>query len=226
MPLRAPSATTVLLAVVFALGSLAVHGVPVPAVSARCPKGTHPLVLDLEHSVVRWRGTKLWGRGEHRGIVRFRGGVLCLAGSELRAGWLEVDMRTIEVTDIPARDPIPRRRLREHLQSEDFFHVTAHPTAGLVLRRAARRAAQSYRVSGELTIRGHSRPVTFLAHASEMSSDVVRARARLAVERHAHGVSYRGSRLRDDLVDDTFWLDVLIEARSEMPTRISPLSRP
>lgn len=32
-------------------------------------------------------------------------------------------------TDIPANDPVPRQRLRDHLLSDDFFDISRHPEA-------------------------------------------------------------------------------------------------
>ncbi len=179
----------------------------------KCASGASELTLDLERSTVRWRGTKFWGLGKHEGVVRFQGGAFCIRGAEVVGGWFEVDMRTITVTDIPASDPVPRRRLRDHLLSEDFFHVDAHPVARFLVRAVAHESAHLYRISGVLTIRGRTQPVTFYARGWEISESLVRAEARLEVDRQAYGVSYRGSTIRDDLVDDTFWLELTIEAK-------------
>ncbi len=181
------------------------------------PRGTE-LPIDVDRSVVRWRGTKFWGLGRHEGTVRLKGGSFCVRDNTVLNAWFEADMSTIEVTDIPADDPEPRRRLREHLLGEDFFAVADHPLSRFILRSVTVEQGRLYRVAGDLTIRGRTHPVTFYARGWSVSNDEVRAEARFKVDRHQYGVSYRGSSLRDDLVDDEFWLELTIQARSRQVT--------
>lgn len=211
------------LGVLLSLAALASPGAAEPLTrpgleARKCAAGASELALDLDRSTIRWRGTKFWGLGKHEGGVRFRAGAVCVRGREVVGGWFEVDMRTLTVTDIPASDPVPRRRLRDHLLGEDFFHVDAYPVARFFVRGVAHESSRLYRISGDLTIRDHTEPVTFYARGWEVSDTSVRAEARLEVDRHAYGVSYRGSSIRDDLVDDTFWLELTIEAKRPQVT--------
>ncbi|MGH7560638.1 MAG: YceI family protein [Gemmatimonadales bacterium] len=186
---------------------------PVPSAARKCdPRGTE-LALDTERSVIRWRGTKFWGLGKHEGTVRFKAGAFCVVDGVVRGAYFEADMGTIDVTDIPADDPEPRRRLRDHLRSEDFFAVSQHPLARFILRTVKEEKPRLYTVSGDLTIRGRTHPVTFYARGWTVTEGQVRAEGRLTIDRHQYGVSYRGSTIKDDLVDDEFFLDLAIEAR-------------
>jgi polyisoprenoid-binding protein YceI len=97
--------------------------------------------------------------------------------------------------------------------SEDFFHVDAYPAARFFIREVVHESSRLYRIAGDLTIRDRTQPVRFYGRGWEVSASMVRAEARLEVDRHAYGVSYRGSTIRDDLVDDSFWLELTIEAR-------------
>ncbi len=179
-----------------------------------CPPNAVTLPVNLEQSTVRWRGTKFWGLGKHEGTVKLASGHFCVVGDSVAAGLFEVDMRTIEVTDIPASDPIPRNRLRDHLLGDDFFATTAHPTAQFTLRSVVRENGRLYRVMGDLTVRGATHPIDFYARGWTVTTATVRAEARLEIARHRWGVSYRGSTIKDDLVDDTFWLELsLVAAR-------------
>jgi polyisoprenoid-binding protein YceI len=65
---------------------------------------------------------------------------------------------TVDVRGIDSRDP----KRDEHLRSADFFDVENHPTVTFRSTRveAPRGLAGNLRVTGELTIRGVSRPVT------------------------------------------------------------------
>ena len=62
-----------------------------------------------------------------------------------------VQMRSVE-TGQPQRD--------EHLRNSDFFEVDAYPTMTFRSTRAERHGDDNYRLTGDLTIKGVSRPVT------------------------------------------------------------------
>jgi hypothetical protein len=146
--------------------------------------------------------------------VALTSGTVCLVDDRIVGGTFVADMTTITVTDIPESDPVPRNRLRNHLLGEDFFHVAEHPEARLTLTGVEQEQRSLYQVRAALTIRGQTHPVTFYARVWAVGDDEVRAEARFSVDRHRWGVRYRGSTLRDDLVDDDFWLDLTVRARS------------
>ena len=62
-----------------------------------------------------------------------------------------VQMRSVE-TGQPQRD--------EHLRNSDFFDVDAHPTMTFKSTKAERTGQDNYRLTGDLTIKGVTRPVT------------------------------------------------------------------
>ena len=181
---------------------------------AVCARDAVRMSIDLDSSVVKWRGTKFFGLGSHEGIVRLRAGAVCVRGGTVTGGAFLVDMRTIEVTDIPASDPVPRRRLREHLLSEDFFFVDRYPEATLTIDRVANENRSLHRVEGRLTIRGITHPVSFYARIWELTAARARAQTKLTLNRHRWSVSYRGSTIRDDLVDDDFTLELHLVAQA------------
>ena len=189
-----------------------------PVAARKCDPEARELAVDLDQSLIRWRGTKFWGLGKHEGTVRLKGGSFCVRQGRVLQGWFEADMRSIEVTDIPASDPVPRRRLTEHLLGEDFFAVAAHPVSRFILREVHQERGRLYRIVGDMTIRGQTRPLTFYARGWSVTDQELRAQAAFAIDRHQFGVRYRGSTLRDDLVDDEFTLELVIEAR--MPQRV------
>ena len=171
------------------------------------------LPLDVDRSVVRWRGTKFFGLGSHEGTVRLKAGELCIQGGSVASGWFVADMTTIEVTDIPANDPVPRNRLRNHLLSQDFFDVSRHPEARFRIGSITLQNGRLFQVVGALTIRDSTRAVRFYARGWTVNTDRVEGTARFAIDRHDYGVSYVGSTIKDDLVDDEFWLEIDIKAR-------------
>ncbi|HEX8452474.1 MAG TPA: YceI family protein [Longimicrobium sp.] len=188
------------LALLCAPGTPGAH--PEPAPAAR----EDTLRLDPARSVIRWKGTKFRGRGSHEGTVRLAGGYLLADGGNVRGGAFRIDMHAIEVTDIPESDPIPRRRLRDHLRSDHFFATEHYPAADFRLRSVTPSGPVHYDVVGDLTLRGQTHPVRFAARAVPLPGGGLRATAQLAIDRQRWGVAYRGTSLGELAVDDTVHL--------------------
>lgn len=184
--------------------------------------GSHTAVsIDPSASIVRWRGTKFAGRGKHEGTVRLSSGHIDLCDGALVGGRFTVDMASIEVTDIPASDPVPRARLRTHLLSDDFFAAERFPTATFEIGRVEPISADSVRITGALTLRGVTEGIAFGARVTA-SADSVRADARFSIDRQRWGVAYRGSGPADELVDDAVSLGVTLRARQPRTGRGTP----
>ena len=180
---------------------------------SECASPTTALRVDTTASVVNWRGTKFAGRGKHEGLVRLSGGSLDLCDGALSGGRFTLDMRTIEVTDIPKSDPIPRARLRNHLMSDDFFAVETYPEATFEIGRVESLAGDSLQLHGTLTLRGVSEGIAFSADVPTSTPDRFHATAQFSLDRQRWGVAFRGDELTSGLVDDAIALDVRLHAR-------------
>jgi polyisoprenoid-binding protein YceI len=64
---------------------------------------------------------------------------------------------TIDATSLNTREP----QRDEHLRSADFFHVANHPTLTFRSRRIQALGAEEHKITGDLTIRGNTKEVTF-----------------------------------------------------------------
>lgn len=193
------------------------HPAPTPAlpVAEAMYAAQDTLWVDTERTVLRWKGTKFWGLGKHEGILALASGHLFLDQQTLVGGTFVLDMRSIEVTDIPKTEPVPRNRLRTHLMSDDFFAVATYPTARFVLTEVIPQQANRYTLTDHLTLRGHTHPVTFGATMPTVSPNHMEALATFTLNRHHWGVSYQGSRLKDDVVDDQIHLDLHLFATNQ-----------
>ncbi len=169
--------------------------------------------IDIEQSIIHWRGTKMRGLGKHEGIVKLQSGFVVLQAGALTGGTFVIDMPTIQVTDIPESDPVPRRNLRNHLLHEDFFAVASYPTASLVITRARKEKEGEYLILGKLTIKAITRPIAFRA-TIENSAHLFSAHAILHINRQLWNVAFKGSRLQNNLVDDSIELNVLVRAKN------------
>ncbi|MCU0647830.1 MAG: YceI family protein [Gemmatimonadaceae bacterium] len=171
--------------------------------------------VDTSRSVVRWRGTKFGGRSAHAGIVRVRHGWLQYDASraQLLGGAIELDMRTIAVTDMPVAEADARQKLTRHLLAAEFFDVTRFPVARFDIDRVRAHGGNLVRLDGRLTLRGVTRPFAFEATVWSFEPTLLRATARATLDRMHWGVAFRGSRITNDLVDDEISLEFDVTAR-------------
>ena len=83
----------------------------------------------------------------------------------------------------------------EHLRSEDFLHVERHPTISFRSTKVEPAARNEYRVTGDLTIRGATQPVTldvrYLGRGRSPFDDTRAGfTATARIDRHDFGVSW------------------------------------
>lgn len=116
---------------------------------------------------------------------------------------------TFEVTmGSLAIEPAP---LQTHLASPDFFDVARFPTARFASTRITKAAGgDGYVVTGELTLHGITREISFPAAIAVRTGELV-VRADLTLGRKGFGIVYPG--LPDDLIAD----DVVVRIRIAAP---------
>ena len=168
--------------------------------------GVITIPIDTGRSHILWKGTEMWQSGKHEGTVNLREGYLILNEDHLTGGKFVADMNTIAVTDIPKDDPVPRRRLRNHLKSEDFFYVEKYPTAIFEITSSELLKADSLKIQGDLSIRDITKPVSFIALKKSDSDSTLAFDAAFKIDRFAWNISYQGSyweRLTS-ILDNTF----------------------
>jgi protocatechuate 3,4-dioxygenase beta subunit len=171
------------------------------------------LKLNSQKSVVKWYGSKFAGLGKHEGIVKIKSGGFQVSDNQLVGGEFVIDMTTISVTDIPESDPIPRKKLREHLMNQDFFWVEKYPTAHFKIQSVAKQANNFHLIKGIMTIRGVSKTIEFHTQFKNLSSQYLKGHAKLSFNRQDFGIAFRGSKLTNDLVDDTIILNIDFESK-------------
>jgi polyisoprenoid-binding protein YceI len=106
----------------------------------------------------------------------------------------------------------------EHLRSEDFLHVERHPTIGFRSIEVEPVARNEFRVTGDLTIRGVTRPVTldvrYLGQCRSPFDDTrIGFTATARINRHDFGVSWNAD-LPDtgNVVGDDVFISLDVEA--------------
>ena len=171
--------------------------------------------VDADQSTLVWNAKKVGG--EHTGTVKLAKGELMIDGSKLVGGNFVADMTTIKDTDITNEGM--NGRLTGHLKSEDFFSTEKNPTSTFKITKVAPIAgaaagAPNYTVTGDLTIKGITKPVTFPATV-KVSGNSAEATAKVEINRIDYDIKYRAAIIgtaADKIIDDKFTFDLKLVA--------------
>lgn len=151
--------------------------------------------INTTDSKVVWKGYKV--TGSHEGTINLQSGNLTFKDEVLTGGTFVIDMTTISSTDLEGEY---KGKLDGHLKSDDFFGVSNFATANLVFTKVTATGKNSYAVTGDLTIKGKTNPVT--VNISVYGS---KATATLKVDRTKFDVKYGSTSFFDDLKDKAIY---------------------
>ncbi len=156
---------------------------------------------DTENSNIEWVGAR--PASQHNGTVGIKEGYLQISNEEIVGGKFVIDMENIVVLDIT--DPGRNARLREHLESDDFFDVPNHPEAVFEITDVQKTENPgnefTHSITGNLLMRGENRSVTFDA-LIESDDDQITARSvQFLIDRTEWGVNFQSQTVYADLVD-------------------------
>lgn len=112
--------------------------------------------INTEKSTVQWKGYKV--TGSHEGFVSIKSGTLDFESDKLTGGEIVIDMTSITCTDLSGGIA---DKFVGHLNSDDFFGVANYPTATLVFTEVVPGTNNSYKVIGDITIKGKTEKITF-----------------------------------------------------------------
>jgi polyisoprenoid-binding protein YceI len=203
------------LALLFNQSDVTATGNPIKKTDAKAlVKGT-TLAVDPATSSLNWTAKKVGG--SHNGNVKLSKGALNLNGNKLTGGSFMIDMTTITDVDITNEDF--NKKLTGHLKSEDFFSVDKNPTSSFTISKVtpiakAKAGEPNYTVTGNLTIKGITNPVTFPATV-KVNGDNAEATAKIDIDRTKWDIKYRSGLIgtaADKIIDDIFTLDVKLVA--------------
>ena len=151
--------------------------------------------VKVETSSVTWKGYKV--TGSHMGSIALKAGSLEFKDGKLVGGEFTIDMTTVENTDMEGEY---KAKLEGHLKSDDFFGVSTYPTAKLVFNNVKSTGKNSYEVTGDLTIKDKTNPVTF-----DISIYGNKATANVKIDRTKFDVRYGSTSFFDDLQDKAIY---------------------
>jgi rhodanese-related sulfurtransferase/polyisoprenoid-binding protein YceI len=174
--------------------------------------------INLENSRLEWIGRNLNNR--HIGQLAVLEGELVIAAGCPSTGRIVVDMHSL--TNFDLLDADYRNMLISHLKSDDFFAVDRFPTASLIMTGWEAHMdvfpeAPSGIATGELIIKGISRPVRFPAIVAPQSDGNIKIHAAFDIDRTLWGVLYGSckyfERLGMHLVHDIVSVELFAVAR-------------
>jgi polyisoprenoid-binding protein YceI len=151
--------------------------------------------IKTTQSNVVWKGYKV--TGSHQGNIALKSGSLIFSNEKLTGGEFIIDMATITNTDLEGEY---KGKLEGHLKSDDFFGVEKNPTATLIFKKVKSSGKNSYKVTGELTIKGHTDTVVF-----DLSVYGNKANAALKIDRSKYDVRFGSTSFFDNLKDKAIY---------------------
>ena len=156
-----------------------------------------------------FKGSKV--TGAHTGVFKTWKGEATL-GERFEDAKLSFSADVASVfTDPESRAPWSEK-LDGHLKSPDFFDAAKFPKATFVSTKitASKAGAATHTVTGDLTMRGVTRSVTFPATVS-LSDKGLSAKAEFTIQRTQWGITYKGK--ADDLIRDGVVLTIDVKSK-------------
>jgi polyisoprenoid-binding protein YceI len=153
-------------------------------------------IIDTKESVLTWKGSMVFDfEEEHVGYVYISKGELMIEKDSLVGGTAEIDMKTIEYKDKESKNtPV------KHLKSPDYFDVEKFPISTFSITKVAYAGRGNIKVTGNLTIKGMTHPVTFPAKI-KVKDGMAEANGKVVIDRTQWGIRYRSGKFYDNLAD-------------------------
>ncbi|MGL1886939.1 MAG: YceI family protein [Reichenbachiella sp.] len=141
-------------------------------------------------SVVDWRASHLGGAQPRFGKINLTSAEVLVNNRVLDNASVIMDMSSFTVENFPAGDE-NIAKLTGHLQSADFFNVAVHPTATFVLSKIENaEGAFNSVLTGNLTIMGISKSVSYKANVSITDTEVSIKSEDFSIDRSEWNLTY------------------------------------
>lgn len=169
------------------------------------------LKADVSKSTLNWNGKKV--TGEHMGTIKLADGSLVVNGTKVTGGQFSIDMNSITCTDLT--DAEYNGKLIGHLKGEDFFNTAKFPTSTFKITKIAPKGGENYEITGDLTVKGITKPVTFPA-VVKVTPTGAEASGKITIDRTKYDIKY-GSKsffasIGDKAINDDFTVDFKLVA--------------
>ncbi|MFJ9815403.1 YceI family protein [Streptomyces sp. NPDC101151] len=137
--------------------------------------------LDPTASTVGLRHKTFWG------LVTVKGTFAAVTGQgEVRPDGSATGTVTLDVASLDTKNA----KRDTHIRSADLLDADHHPEITFAVHGADRLDGESVRVTGQLTVRGISRPLNLTARLASATAEALTLEAEFAVDRDQFGVTW------------------------------------
>jgi polyisoprenoid-binding protein YceI len=137
--------------------------------------------LDPAASTVGLRHRTLWG------LVAVKGAFAAVGGSgEVRPDGSAAGTVTLDAASLDTKNA----KRDTHLRSADFFDADNHPEITFAVSGAERLDGDQVEVTGQLTVRGVSRPLSVTARLTDVTDGALTLVSEFAVDREQFGMGW------------------------------------
>jgi polyisoprenoid-binding protein YceI len=180
---------------------------PTPAKTEAPAVGSQVLPFDVAQSDIHALGAKVTGTE----TVRFSkwSGVAQVVGGKVQGVHVDIDVTSLDTG---------KEKLNGHLNSADFFDTEKYPKAtfqSTSIQEGSTQAGMTHTVTGDLTMRGVTKSVTFPMKL-EVTDDRVTGETEFAINRMDWNIAFPGA--PDNLIQDKVVLTVKLVAPNPSTT--------
>ncbi len=162
--------------------------------------------VDVERSTIEWSAKKVGGG--HTGTVKITDGTLIYTGKALKGGSFQMNMSSITSDNA---------RVTNHLKSDDFFSTEKNPMSKFEITKVTSAGADRVNITGKLSIKGFTHPVTFPASVKQQKGVLVAVASGIRVDRTKYDIKFRSKTFFGDIgdkaIDDEFELSINLTAK-------------
>ena len=163
--------------------------------------------VEISASKLIWTGKEVSTK-QHNGTLNIKRGQIIISDKGSISGDIEIDMSTINTTDIQGRG---KERLDGHLKSPDFFDVKNHPVAFLKFQGNEKHFSDGkLKFDGELIIKNISHPISFFSTIDNVNGKLS-ARAEVTFDRSLYNVRFGSGKFFDNLGDRLIYDEISID---------------
>jgi polyisoprenoid-binding protein YceI len=163
-------------------------------------------IVDVERSTIEWSAKKVGGG--HTGTVKIADGTLVYGGKALKSGNFQMNMSSITSDNA---------RVTTHLKSNDFFSAEKNPLSKFEITKVTSAGADRVNITGNLSIKGFTHPVTFPATVKQQKGVLVAVASGIRVDRTKYDIKFRSKTFFGDIgdkaIDDEFELSINLTAK-------------
>jgi len=166
--------------------------------------------VDSGASELKWTGYHIGKSYEHTGFVTIKSGQVLVKDGKIISGEIIINMNSITNSDV--KDAKDNTKLINHLKSNDFFDVKNFPEAKVIITGSELIRNGVLKTSGQLTIRGITKPVIFETQVNQ-NGNILNAAADLRIKRTDFNVMY-GWKIENAILSEEFRIEVKLIAKN------------